>query len=202
VFRLHCSATDIDRGSVDFRDIQEIERDAGAHDIGDRIDGPDFMEVNFFNRYAVDPGFGLAQPEKDGGSCGLGASGDGGAIDHLQDMFQMAVFGGSGVRMHAKFRRGDSAAGGLLDLVARAGFQAVKSVEERVGGSPGVEQSTDSHVAADPGKGVEVADLHGADYAPPPTRPRFSRMTVLGFTFLSTTTLKNGNIISSHDMSP
>jgi hypothetical protein len=68
------------------------------------------------------------------------------------------MLGGRGTwmlrRMHAEFRRRDSTARGFLDLEARAGIQAVESVDERVGGSPGVQQSADGHVAADPGKGI------------------------------------------------
>jgi hypothetical protein len=40
------------------------------------------------------------------------------------------------------------------------------------------------------------------DYAPSDRRPRTILMTFLGSTDLSTTTLKNGNIISSQVMSP
>ena len=56
---------------MDFRDVQEIEGDAGSDDIRDGIDCADFMEVNFFNRHAVDTGFGLALSEENGGSGGL-----------------------------------------------------------------------------------------------------------------------------------
>ena len=73
VLGLHCSAADVDGGRMDFGDVQEIEGDAGSHDIGDGIDRADFVKVNFFDGHAMDTGFGFAQSKEDGGRGGLRA---------------------------------------------------------------------------------------------------------------------------------
>ena len=169
---LNCAAADVDRGRMDFGDVKQIERDAGSDDIGNGIDRADFVEVNFFDGDAMDAGFGFAQPEENGGSGGLRAGAEGRAGDHLEDVREVAMLCWLVADMHAKFRCGDAAADGFLDLEPRAGIEAMQSCEERIGGSPGVEQSADSHVAADPGEGVEVADFHGLTYFSGAEAPR------------------------------
>ena len=49
---------------VDFADVEQIQRHAGAYDIGDGIHRAYFVEVNFFDGHAVDAGFGVAQAPK------------------------------------------------------------------------------------------------------------------------------------------
>ena len=56
---------------------EQIQRDAGAHDIGDGIGRADFVEVNFFDGHAVDLRFGFAQALEDGGGVGFDAGGEG-----------------------------------------------------------------------------------------------------------------------------
>ena len=54
VLGLDGAAADVDGGAADFVDVEQIERDAGADDIGDGIGRADFVEVDFFDRDAVD----------------------------------------------------------------------------------------------------------------------------------------------------
>ena len=61
MFGLDRAAADVDGGDVNFVDVEQIERHAGADDIGDGIDRADFVEVNFFDGDAVDARFGFAQ---------------------------------------------------------------------------------------------------------------------------------------------
>jgi hypothetical protein len=96
----------------------------------------------------MDPGFGFAQSEEDGGSSGLGASAEGSAGDHFQDVRKVAVLRGRSFGMDAESRRRDSTADGFLDFEPSAGIEAMQGRQERLGRSPGVEQSADGHVAA------------------------------------------------------
>src|SRR5581483_1017621 len=83
------------------------------------------------------------------------------ALDHFEDVRQMAVFGRCGrIRAHAEFGRGHAAANGFRDFKLGAGFQAAQGLDQGLRRSPGVQQSADGHVAADSRKGVEVADFH------------------------------------------
>src|SRR5258706_4643859 len=64
------------------------------------------------------------------------------------------------VRVDAEFGGCDPAARGFFHFETRAGIHAAQSVDQGLGRSSSVEQSTDSHVAADTGEGVEVTDFH------------------------------------------
>ena len=118
VFGLHGSAADVDRRRMDLADVEQIQRHAGAHDIGDGIHRAHFVEVNFFDRHAVDAGFGVAQAPKHIRRILFGAIGERSLVDHPQDVFQMAVTVAllAAGRNHAEFRRRDAAAAGLLHL--------------------------------------------------------------------------------------
>ena len=132
---LNCAAANVDRGRMDFGDVKKIECDAGSDDIGNGIDRADFVEVNFFDGDAVDAGFGFAQPEENGGG-GLRAGAEGRAGDHRRGCAR----GGDALRlvadMDAKFRCGDAAADGFLDLEPRAGIEAMQAHRSASEGAP------------------------------------------------------------------
>ena len=50
-------------------DAECVEADAGADDVDDGVDGADFVEMNFFERYVVDVCFGFAKFLKNGGGA-------------------------------------------------------------------------------------------------------------------------------------
>ena len=158
------AAADVDRRSMDLADVEQIQRHAGAHDIGDGIHRADFVEVNFFDRHAVDAGFGVAQAAKHIRRILFGAIGERSLVDHRQDVFQMAVAVAVTIaflgRNHTEFRGGDAAAAGLLHFKLRAGIQALQRVDQGPGGCARVQQRADRHVPADAGKRVEVSDSH------------------------------------------
>lgn len=72
----------------------------------------------------------------------------------------MAVFGLFRAHLYTELRGRNAAAHGFLDLEPRAGIEAMQGLEKRFGRSAGVQQSADSHVAADAGECVEVANSH------------------------------------------
>ena len=71
--------------------VEQIERDAGADDVGDGIDRADFVEMNFFDGDAVDPRFGFAEPLKDGEALCFARSGSDAASIRLTMCGKMAV---------------------------------------------------------------------------------------------------------------
>jgi hypothetical protein len=46
-------------------DAKQIEADGGAGNVGDAVEGADFMEVNFFDGKTVNRRFRLGQPAED-----------------------------------------------------------------------------------------------------------------------------------------
>ena len=61
MFGLGRSAADVDGGRVNLVDAEQMEPEAGAHDVADGIHRADFVEVDFLDRYAVDFGFRLTE---------------------------------------------------------------------------------------------------------------------------------------------
>ena len=72
-------------------DREHIPGDGRANDIGDRVDGADFVKVNFFDTRAVHFSFGLGDFLKDA-QCQLAlGSGERAAFDQFDDVVQVAV---------------------------------------------------------------------------------------------------------------
>src|ERR1019366_9355285 len=122
---------DVDRGTMDFADVQEIERDTCADDIGNRVDCPDFMEVDLLDGHSVDLSPGLAKPLKNLGGVRLGTFGDGSASDQIENVRKMTVRTCGARRHDAELGGRDASALGLFDLETRARIQRGESVEKR-----------------------------------------------------------------------
>src|ERR1700692_4299432 len=116
---------------MDLIDSKQIEGDASAHDVGDGIDCAYLVEVNLFNRNAVDLRFGRAEPAENSGSVLLGALGDRRPGDQFEDMRKMTMGGRGAVDRDAKFGRGNAAPGSLRNLESRAGIETSKRIEKR-----------------------------------------------------------------------
>ena len=158
--RVHRPAARIDRRAVDLLDAEQLERQAGAHDIGDGIGRADLVEVYLFDRHPMDGGFGGSEPFKDGLGMGARALGQFRAVDHLEDMRQVPV----GLLLAAcdvKLGGGDPASLHLLEAKRGSGRERVERLDDSVLIGAGVGQRPDSHITTDAGKGVEIADGHG-----------------------------------------
>ena len=59
---LHRAAADIDRRTHDGSDVEQVEGQARADDIGNRIGGAHLVKVHLLDGHLVDLRFGLAQP--------------------------------------------------------------------------------------------------------------------------------------------
>ena len=46
-------------------DLKQVKTDCGANYIDDRVERPDFMEMDAFDRLIVDSCFGFSEPGKD-----------------------------------------------------------------------------------------------------------------------------------------
>lgn len=82
---------EMDRGNEMIGDPEIIETDRHAHDVGNRIPGPDFMEMDRFGGRAMDPGLGFGQHPKDGYCTLFGTRGNRRRLDQCADIGKTAV---------------------------------------------------------------------------------------------------------------
>ena len=143
-------------------DAQQIEADRRADDVGNRVDGADFVEVDFFDRAAVDLGLGLGQLAEDPRGHVAGPRRERAAVDHRRDVVQVAM-GVLGLVLDDDLRRAKAA---LLDF---AGHEPAAGQTERVDAGldrreigAGVDECPERHVAADAAGTIEVGDSHRA----------------------------------------
>ncbi len=129
-------------------DVEQIERDAGADDIGDGIDRAHFVKMNFFDRDPVNLRLGLAQTSKHGRGVLFCPIWNRCAVDQFQNPVKMPVIS-SVPGFHVKFRRCDSPPRGFFDPVTGPEVQAFQDLEDGVRGGSRVDQGADGHVAAD-----------------------------------------------------
>ena len=137
------------------------QRDASADDIADGINRADFMEVDFFNGHIMRFRFGFGQTLKDGEGVGFGSGRQFPALDDLFDVRQVAVLLLLG-EIDAKFGGGHALALGFGETKCGVELQALKRGFDGWPIRAGIEQSADSHIAADARKDVEIAKEHGS----------------------------------------
>jgi hypothetical protein len=160
VLGFDCAAADVDAGTMNFANVQRIERDASANDVADGIHGAYFVKVDFFNGHVVSVGFGFAETLKDRESVGLRPGGKMAGLDDFFNLRQMTVLFLFG-KIDAKFGGGDAFTLGFVE--AESGIE-MEALQGGFDGGPigaGIEQSADGHVATDAGKCVEIAEGHG-----------------------------------------
>ena len=134
---------------MNFIYVEKIERDAGAYDIGDGIDRPHFVKMNFFDRNPVNLRLGLAQNVETRPRRSV--------LPDLESMRGRSVpesreDAGDRVPIpgfHVKFRRCNSPPRGFFDPVTGPEVQAFQGLEDGVRGDSRVDQGADGHVAAD-----------------------------------------------------
>ena len=155
-------------------DTEQFERQASAHDIGDGIGRAHFVEMHRLDGHLVDGGFGFAEPLEHGCGVLFGALREGGLLDHLQNVRQVAV-GVGFLRSHVELGGGDAAALDALEGQHRAGFERGERIDDGGLIRAGIRQRAHQHIAADPGEGVQIAEQgHDLfimeDIAPPDAR--------------------------------
>ena len=79
------------RRANDAFDAQQIEADRRADDVGNRIDGADFVKMHFLDRRAVHLGLGLGQLVEDPRGQLAVPRRERAAVDHRRDVVQMAM---------------------------------------------------------------------------------------------------------------
>ena len=114
---------------------EQIESEAGADDIGDGIDRAHFVEVHLFDRYAVDPGFGLAQPLKTASAFSLVRSGRLAPSIIARDVRKMAMLV-SFDTFDVELCRGDTVPLGLLEAERGACLEGAERFQQDVLSAP------------------------------------------------------------------
>jgi len=69
------STAQVERGTIDLVDAEQLEAQAGADDVADRIHRAHFVEMQALDRLLVDAGFDLGEPLEYGGGVLTGALG-------------------------------------------------------------------------------------------------------------------------------
>jgi hypothetical protein len=150
------------RTGDDLRPAEHLETQCRSDDVDDGVHGPHLVEVNLFRRAAVDPAFGLREPQKDSFSRPFHAVGELRAADHLPNVLQPPVMVVMAIiQEHADVRRLDRP-GHLfphLDPVT-AHAEAGETFPEPLRVRPRADERPERHVAADARKTVEICDLH------------------------------------------
>ena len=60
--RVHHAAADVQRRADDAVGADPLEREHGADDVDDRVEGADLVQVHLLDRHLMDGGLGLGQP--------------------------------------------------------------------------------------------------------------------------------------------
>jgi len=77
------SAPNVERRADDGADIEQVEGQAGAHDIGDGIGRAHLVEMHFLDGHLVNLRLGLAETAENGDGIAPGAFGDVGLFDNF-----------------------------------------------------------------------------------------------------------------------
>src|SRR5215471_21711391 len=116
------------------------------------------MKMNFLNRNAMYLRLRFPELFENLRSIRLSAMRERSALNHRKNMMQMAVLLILLRKMNPEFRRRDTATASLFNFIAGPGIERFKSGDQFWRGGAGINQSADSHVAADPRERVEVTD--------------------------------------------
>jgi hypothetical protein len=127
-------------------DTEQVQGDAGPHDVADGINGADLVKVDFLKGDVVRPGLRFAQAMKDSEGVVTGALGQIARRDDFFDVREVTVF------LLFFEIDGEFPGSHTLSLCFLKGQRRaeLKTFESRAGGFPirsGIQQSADGHVA-------------------------------------------------------
>ena len=150
------AAAHIERRADHGFDVQQVERDGGAHDIGDGIGGAHFVEVDLLDGHLVDLRLGFPEFAEDADGGALGGFGQVRPLDHLDDGGEVAM--GLGF-LHRHAVLGGADAGALHLFEGHDGSGIERSDGVRDGGliGAGIGQGAHQHVAANSRECVQIA---------------------------------------------
>ena len=140
---------------------KQIEADRRADDVGNRIDGPDFVKMHFLDRRAVDLRLGLGQLAEDPRGQFALPRRERAAVDHRRDVVQMAMLVLRLV-LDGDLRRAKAA------LLHFAGHEPAARQAQRIDAGldrgqvgAGIDERAERHVAADSAGTIEIGNSHG-----------------------------------------
>ncbi len=156
------SAAGGNRRSHDAVDSQQVPANGGAHNIGDRVDGADLVEVDLADGCAMHLRFRLAKPRENAFGQVLLPRRKLAAFDHLDNVVQMPVrvFG---LVPHVDVRGAKAFAFDVARRELASDWQPER-IDAGLDGlkvDAGVHKRRECHIAADAADEVEVGDSHG-----------------------------------------
>ena len=150
---IHRAAADVDGRAHDAIDFEQVERDRGTDDIGDRIGGAYFVEVDLLDGGLVDLGLGRAEFAENSDGVAAGGFGEVGAADQFLDVREVAMLLGL-FGLDPKLGAGDAAALHLFEGYGGVDLERRDGIGDSVRIGSGIGESPDEHVAAESGEGV------------------------------------------------
>jgi hypothetical protein len=162
VLALHHAAADVQRRGLDVFDAEPLEAEHGAHNIDDRIEGTDLVQVHLLDRRAVDRRLGGGEPLEHVDGTVLPFARERRPPDGIDDALEVvvgmpAVFSPGTSVGETELRRGHAGAlDGLGTDLTEFQREAAERAPQVVEGQTEVEQSAQDHVARRAGKTIEI----------------------------------------------
>jgi hypothetical protein len=165
---LHNAAAGGDRRAAHLFNPQPIQGQTGPHDVHNRIDGPDLVEVDLLNGRAVRLGLRLRQPGEHGHRPLTHGLGQTAVFDDLANVLQVPVrLLGRCLDANLKLRGRESLLAGPLGIQRVPSYPQVAQIApQSIQVQTGIQQRTEDHVPAGPAETVEISDPHVSIHAP------------------------------------
>jgi hypothetical protein len=160
VRHLDRAAPDVQRRRSEPFDAQQLEADARADDIYNRVERAHLVKMNLFDRHIMNARFRFRESRKDLRGAGLNTDAQARAFDELENLAQTPVVMLL-ARPHVRAHGADARALNLLELHLKvADIKPRQLLRERTAVRPGAHKRAQRHVAADTGKAIEVEQTH------------------------------------------
>ena len=150
------AAAHIERRADHGFDFEQIERDRGAHDIGDGIGRAHLVEVDLLDGHLMDLRFRFAELAENGDRIAARRLGEVRLLDHLDDVREVAVNFGFLYR-NAVLGGADAAAFDLFEGDGSARIERCDGVGNGGLVGAGIGQGADQHIAANSRECVQIA---------------------------------------------
>ncbi len=134
----HRAGADVERRGHEALGLEPGEREDAAHDVDDRVDRPDLVEVDLLGRRAVDRGLGLGQPPEERGDALLEGGVERRAVEQRQDVVEVPVRMARRLGDHVHLGGGEAAARDArgLDADSPRAAASASSSRSRSSGRP------------------------------------------------------------------
>jgi hypothetical protein len=171
---LDAATAHVHRRRDDVVDAEELERVHGGHDVDDRVEGANLVQVHLLERHLVDRGLGLGEPAKERHGPLASAHRKGRPANQFLDAGKVAMRVARGIGLgrgrhdadlHRRHARSENAI--RLDADALLQPKAPNRAIQLVDRHAGVNERSEQHVAGGAGKTIDVQHHHSSS----PSRP-------------------------------